>query len=163
MLIYYERMLISCRTGTSGSNLRQRPVPVTIIAWIEIVGGIVAQMIFVVASFVSPRHVAAVVESRVPFEVQTVLSEVGILIMITSGIGMLKGFNWARSIYFVWAGLALVRAVTLFHITPQQLIIFGVGCAKYAAFLYFLMRPDANRYFRGSAPSNSGYVHSSIN
>ena len=125
---------------------------VMIIAWIEIVGGIVAQIIFAAAWFVNPHHVVVVVQSKVPFEVQTVLSEIGILIMVSTAVGMLKGLNWARSIYLVWAGLALVRAVTLFQVTPQQLVIFVVGCAKYAAFLYFLMRPDANRYFRGNVP-----------
>ena len=137
---------------TIASDLRlKRPIPVTVIAWIEIVGGIVAQLVFAVASLVSLRHIATVVQSRVPFGVQTALSEIGILVMVTSGIGMLKGANWARSIYIAWAGLALVRAVTLFQVTPQQLMIFIVGCAKYAAFIYFLMRPDANRYFQATA------------
>ena len=133
-------------------NIRilERPIPVTVIAWIEIVGGIVAQLVFAVASFVNPRHIAAMVQSRVPFGVQTALSEIGILVMLTSGIGMLKGANWARSIYIIWAGLALVRSVTLFQVTPQQLVILVVGCAKYAAFIYFLTRPAANRYFQGN-------------
>ena len=129
----------------------QRPIPVSVIAWVEIVGGIVAQLVFAAALFANRRPIGAMVQSRVPFGVQTAFSEMGILIMVASGIGMLRGVNWARSIYIIWAGLALVRTVTLFQVTPQQLIIFVVGCVKYAAFLYFLMRADANRYFGGTA------------
>ena len=114
-------------------------------------GGIAAQLVFAVASFANPNHIATVVQSKVPFGVQTALSEIGILVMVVSGIGMLKGANWARFIYIVWASLALVRAVTLFQVTPQQLMILIVGCAKYAACIYFLMRADANRYFQATA------------
>lgn len=129
----------------------KRPIPVTVIAWIEIVGGIVAQLAFAFASFANPDHIAPVVHSKIPLETQIAVSEVGVLVMLTSGIGMLMGQNWARYVYILWAGLALVRALVLFQITPQQLIIFVVGCAKYGVFLYFLMRRDANRYFRGDA------------
>jgi len=71
----------------------QRPIPVSVIAWVEIVGGIVAQLVFAAALFANPRHIGAMVQSRVPFGVQTAFSEIGIFIMVASGIGILQGVS----------------------------------------------------------------------
>jgi hypothetical protein len=44
----------------------RRPIPVSVRAWVEIVGGIVAQLVFAAALFANPRHIAVMVQSRVP-------------------------------------------------------------------------------------------------
>jgi hypothetical protein len=70
--------------------------------------------------------------------------------MLAAGVGLLKGANWPRYLYITWGLLSLVQVLVLFHVGPGQISLFILGVIKFAVFVYFLMRTDADAYFRGA-------------
>ncbi len=66
-----------------------------------------------------------------------------------------KGANWARIVYTVFAGLGIV--INLFGLVGSQpivlLLLTLVSLVLSIAILYFLFRPDSNRYFSGQRPA----------
>ena len=59
---------------------------------------------------------------------------------------MLRGSNWARWLLIVWLGYHV--ALSVFH-APFELVVHSL---LFAAVLYFLFRPQATAYFRGTLP-----------
>lgn len=68
-----------------------------------------------------------------------------------------KGANWARIVYTVILGLGI--AFNLFGLLGAQLaiviVITVVSLALSVAILFFLYRPDSNRYFKADQTSSS--------
>jgi hypothetical protein len=79
-----------------------------------------------------------------PIQVDFLLVEFVRLIAVVSGIFMLRGRNWARWLALAWIAFHVV--VGALHSLPQ-LAIHALFCAILA---YFLLRPDAARYFRAA-------------
>lgn len=111
----------------------RRPVAVTIIACVYLAAGALGFAYHFTELFGGggPRQDAVWVEA----------SEVLALI---AGAFLLRGRNWARWLAVAWMGLHVV--VSAFHSVGQ--------CAVHALFLaliaWFLFRPPAAEYFRGS-------------
>src|SRR5262245_48865316 len=77
-----------------------RPKSVTVIAWILIaMGGI--SLIAPTVMIDNPDTRALMSKSPVPVPVQYAMTYVGLLIMVASGIAMLKRRNWGRWLYVV--------------------------------------------------------------
>jgi hypothetical protein len=70
----------------------------------------------------------------------------GALVSIVSGIGMLKGQNWARLLYVVWSAIGLLIGLLTSPMEPA----FLLGPTILAVIATILFRPEANQYFRAS-------------
>lgn len=66
------------------------------------------------------------------------------LLAIICGTFMLRGHNWARWLALAWIAFHVV--LSAFH-SWGQFAIHGLFCAVIA---WFLFRPEAARYFRGT-------------
>ncbi len=67
----------------------------------------------------------------------------GLLVLIVSGIFMLQGRNWARTLYVAWQGVAsLIMLVT----SPMKSALIP-GLVVFLVFAFFLFRSKANEFF----------------
>ena len=122
-----------------------RPTSVTVISWILIVmGGI--SLITCTLMLNNPMAKELMARNPLPLSVQYAMMYVGLLVMITSGLAMLKGQNWARLLYVVWSALGFLIGVAT---SPMKTAMIP-GLVVYLVFVFFLFRPKANQYFTGS-------------
>ena len=81
--------------------------------------------------------------AKTPIVVQYLFRFVGIAIVITSGIAMLKGKNWARFLYLGWGVIGIVidtvSTPSISYVIPQILIYIMI-CIN-------LLTPKATGYF----------------
>ena len=111
--------------------MNQRPLPVTLIAWLLIVTGV----------FGGAMHIRDLVSQR-----SLHLADLGIplasLLAAVCGVFLLRGHHWAR--WFAVAWMAFHVAISLFD-SWQKVAVHVVLLALFA---YFLFREDAKAYFR---------------
>jgi len=133
--------------------MRTRPTSITVIAWILILmGGIsLVGLAFVTNMGMLDNPVARELMSKnpIPVPVQYAMTYAASLIMLVSGVAMLKGQNWGRWLYVVGTAVgALIGIMT----SPMKETMIP-GFVVFVVFTFFLFRPKANEYFsdRGSA------------
>ena len=111
--------------------MHERPLAVTIIAWIYILAGGVG-----FAAHLSEFRIA-----QTAF-VETGLIELVRLLAVLAGVFMLRGHNWARWLALAWIGFHVI--LSAFH-TIFELGMHILFCIIIA---YLLFRPAAQMYFR---------------
>ena len=121
-----------------GSVKQQRPMSVTVIAWWNIVFGtvgVIMQLYFVVAR-----------SNYIIFDflniVRIVIGGLLGLFVVASGIAMLKGFIWGRSLY-----IAASLFSVLFSLATSNQKNWIVGIPVFLIITFFLFRPAATAYF----------------
>ena len=127
--------------------MKVRPTSVTVIALFLSVTGVIA--LFVSGLLLYRGH-SLVPPGPLPAPLWHFMMFAGLLLTIVSGIGMLKGQNWARLLYVAWTGIDILAILA---ISPMSLGMI----AKVGVFLltvFFLFRPKANKYFRATEPAN---------
>jgi hypothetical protein len=126
-----------------------RPVSVAIIAWILVaLGGI--SIVTTSLMLNNPTVTDIMSKSPIPIPIQYVIAYFGMLVMIVSGIGMLKGFNWARFLYVIWSIIGLAISIAT---SPMKAGMIP-GVVFFVVVVFFLFRPAANRYFTKSESSH---------
>ena len=113
--------------------MNKRPFSVTIIAWIYAVAGVVG-LAYHAKEFKLAR----------PFEDDAAWVCLVRLLAIVAGAFMLRGRNWARWLSIAW--MAWHVYLSVFH-PLSELIMHSVLLVVFA---FFLFRPRASAYFRGS-------------
>lgn len=122
-----------------------RPVSVTVVAWIIIALGIEA-LVGLFSSFVRVA-LASVIDSSISISVAAEIGALFQVAIIVFAAFMLKGANWARIAYVVLAILIILALIpqVLRHATLTLTFIWTI--ARTAVFCFFLFRADANTYF----------------
>lgn len=110
-------------------NRGKRPAPVTILARVYIAVGVIG----FAYHFTELRA----------FEYDVVWIELTEFLAIVCGAFMLRGHNWARWLALAWMVFHAILSV------PNWREV-GVHCLFCAVIGWFLFRPEAARYFRGS-------------
>jgi hypothetical protein len=119
--------------------MTKRPLSITVISWIFIAFGGIALLI---ALLPLADSAAAQRITENPFEFW--LIQVTQILAVLCGVFMLYGFNWARWLLVVWVGYHLILSVM--H-SPLELLLHSL---LFAVVLYFVFRPQASAYFRGT-------------
>ncbi len=131
-------------------EMKKRPTSITVIAWILIaMGGI--SLITSAIMINNPVARDLMSKSPIPIPVQYVMSYVGLLIMIVSGVAMLKGFNWARFLYAIWIVIGFVVGIATSPMKAAMipgLVVFGVSA-------FILFRPKASAFFSTLEPPSN--------
>jgi hypothetical protein len=121
----------STGSATDSLNAMKRPLPVTIIACLFIVAGLVGLV----------YHL-----SESPLDHWIVLVSIVRIIAVVGGVSLLMGHNWARWLMLAW--LAFHAVVSAFHslseFMPHVVLLMIVG--------YVLLGSPSSKYFR-STPS----------
>ena len=127
--------------------MRKRPIALTIIGWMLIVMGIFA-VFGTSANLKDPQVIEYMRQSPLPLSFQYAILAVGVMIMTFSGLGILKGKNWARLLYVGWGLFSFLMSLAIG--TMQASMIPGL--IFFLVIAYFLFRQDAHSYF--SPPEN---------
>jgi nicotinamide riboside transporter PnuC len=114
-------------------SAEKRPLPVTILGWVYIVVGTTG-FAYHFTDF----------QARNRFRYDDFWIELVRFLAIICGAFMLRGHNWARWLAVAWIVFHVI--LSAFH-TVRELAIHCLFCA---VIVWFLFRPEAARYFRGS-------------
>ena len=118
--------------------MHKRPTSITVISWIFIAFGSIV-LLFGLLPSVDTTVAQRIAELRGHWIVH-----VSRMVAVLCGVFMLYGFNWARWLLVVWLGFHII--VSALH-SPLQLLVHTL---LFAVVLYFLFRPQASAYFRGT-------------
>jgi hypothetical protein len=125
--------------------MNERPLSVTIIAWLLIVFAALSA-VTIPFSLGNPMARELMAKSMVPIPAQYFMIFAGLLVSILSGIFMLKGANWARMLYIIWSALGFLFSLIT---SPAKLVIIP-GFLVYLIVVFFLLRPKATAFFTGT-------------
>lgn len=135
--------------NNKGKEMQKRPVSITIIAWILIVlGGI--SVISTTMMSNNPIVLDAMHRSPLPIPLQWAMTYAGVLVMIVSGIGFLKGRNWSRYLYLIWS---IVGFAIGFATSPMKTAMIP-GFVFFLVVAAILFLPKSSAYFL--QPTSSG-------
>jgi hypothetical protein len=111
----------------------------------------VISLITTTAALNNPMAKELMKRSPIPLPIQYAVLFVGLLVMIISGVAMLKALNWGRLLYVIWsaAGFAITFATS-----PMKIAMIP-GFLLYLVVVFFLFRPKANQFFAGTYTQNS--------
>lgn len=116
----------------------KRPRSITIISWIFIAFGSIGFL----ASLLP--YVDAPAAQRIAYLNAHWMVHVARALAVICGVFMLYGFNWARWLLVVWIAFHVI--ISALH-SPFELLVHSF---LFAVVLYFLFRPQASAYFRGT-------------
>ena len=120
----------------------KRPTSVTVIAWFLIVIALIS-LATSYKALDNPISQELMAKSLLPISVQYVMMFVGLTISLASGVAMLKGMNWGRTLYVVWSAIGFV--ITLVT-SPIKFAVIP-GAVLFAVIVFFLYRAKATAYF----------------
>ena len=121
--------------------MRKRPRSITIISWLFIALGSIGLIVGLL-----PRVDITAAQRLAELKTHWYV-HVSRMAAVLSGVLMLYGFNWGRWLLVAW--LAFHVIVGFLH-SPFQLLTHSLFLALG---LYFLFRPPASAYFRGTKAS----------
>jgi hypothetical protein len=113
--------------------MSKRPLAVIIIGFVFIATGVLA-----LAYHLSQYH------GHHPFQFDIVEIAIVEILAIVAGAFLLRGSNWARWLAIAWIGAHVILSV--FH-PLRELAVHGL---LFVIITYFLVRPEANRFFRSA-------------
>ena len=112
------------------SNMKKRPLSVTIIGWLFILVGTIG-FLYHANELRSPRR----------FGSELIWVCVLRLVAIVSGVFLLRGSNWARWVLLIWmayhVGLGVLHSWS--DVLTHSLLLIVIA--------FFLLRPQASAYF----------------
>lgn len=123
--------------------MQKRPRSITVIAWILIIVAGISLLKTSTISLNNPVLREVMGRSPIPVSLQYIIMYSGMFIYLISGFAMLKGKDWARSLYVIWSVISLVIGIAT--TTMKSGMIPGV--LGFLIITFFLFRPRANEYF----------------
>ena len=127
--------------------MRTRPTSITVIAWILILMGgislVTTTLVINSAVIDNPAVQELMGKSPIPVPVQHAMTYIGLLVMLISGVAMLKGQNWGRWLYVVGTALGFLIGILTSPIKEAMI----PGFVVFVVVTFFLFRPKANQYF----------------
>ena len=127
-----------------------RPKSITVVAWILVVLGTVPG-IATLFTLNNPVFIEQMNKGNFPVSLQIALGIIGYLILLVSGIFILRAKNWARWLYTGWGAIGVVA--TPFNIGISLILL--PGTIKYLIIVYFLFTKKANIYFKNAQAEES--------
>jgi hypothetical protein len=113
--------------------VRKRPLSVTLLGCLFIAAGVTG-LVYHLTDF----------RGQHPFQNDIIWVSLVRLLAIVGGVFMFFGANWARWLILTWVAYHVV--LSGFHSVSE----FATHALLFAVVAYFLFRPDAVEYFRGS-------------
>lgn len=123
--------------------MTKRPLAVTIISWFLVIGGVIS-VFSITFSLNNPMAKEMMSKSLLPLPVQVAMMFAGMVVSFSSGIAMLKGKRWGRTLYVAWSAVGF--AVSL--VTSPMRVMLIPAILVFGIIVYFLFRPNANEYFK---------------
>jgi hypothetical protein len=124
-----------------------RPTSITVVAWILIVLGAISLITTLMLN--NPQVAEVMSKSPIPISAQYAMTYASLLVMLISGIAMLRQQNWGRWLYVIGTALGFLAGV----LTSPMKEAMIPGLVVFAVVTFFLFRPKANAYFSGTEPA----------
>jgi cytochrome b561 len=99
-----------------------------------------------IVSFNNPIVKEIMSKNRIPINIQYVMMYAGLLVMLVSGVAMLKGQNWARLLYICWSIIGFIIGIAT---SPMKAAMIP-GIIVFLVIVFFLFRPKANEFFKAT-------------
>jgi len=128
-----------------------RPKSVTVVCWILIVMGAIS-LITSTLNHDNPMVKDLMAKSPIPVTLQYIMTYVGLIIMLTCGVSMLKRQNWARILYVCWSIFGFIVGIAT---SPMKAVMIP-GIIVFLILVFFLFRPKANEFFKASETTVNG-------
>lgn len=146
-LQYHSPGTVVCPCGhtteLADERVNKRPTSVTIISWILIAtSGI--YLIVITATISSPIVRKIMGLSSIPFPINVVMNYVGSIIILLSGIAMLKGHRWARVLFVIWSLIGFVIGLFTTPVTATAVIL---NVSLLSIIIFFLFSAKADDFF----------------
>jgi hypothetical protein len=128
--------------------MQTRPTSITVIAWILILmGGIslVTTTLMMDTVMNNPAARELLSKSAISVPVQYAMTYAGLLVMLVSGVAILKGQNWGRWLYVIGTVLGFLIGIMTSPLKEAMI----PGFIVFVVVTFFLFRPNANKYFSG--------------
>lgn len=122
--------------------MAKRPTSISVISWYFILGGGIS-LITTTAMINNPMVQDWMAQNPIPIPVQYAMNYIGLLVMIVSGVAMLKGANWARYLFAIWTLVVSVPGI----VTSGMKAISIPGFVVFLVIAFFLFRPKATAFF----------------
>ena len=129
--------------------MMKRPTSVSIIAWFLIATSLIS-VITSYSSLDNPIAQELMAKNLLPLSVQYVMLYFGLAISVASGVAMLKGWNWGRTLYVAWSVFGLVIGLVT---SPMKLVLIPSAIVL-AIIVFFLYRPKVNAFFSSRQAAN---------
>ncbi|MDR2637422.1 MAG: hypothetical protein LBB55_03710 [Zoogloeaceae bacterium] len=129
----------------------ERPTSVSVIALILIATSSLSLYAYT-ANINDPMARDLMAQNPLPVSLQFAMVCAGLLAGVVSGIAMLKGRNWARTLYLFLGAIVFVIGMLT---SPMKMALIP-GAVFFVIVVFFLFRPAANAYFskRNHAPQS---------
>ena len=122
--------------------MKVRPKSITIISWFLIITSGIS-IIPMVLNYNNPEIIKIAQLSVIPLMVQYVITAIGLIVIVSSAVLMLKNKNIGRILYVGWTFVSLF--IGLFNSPVKTMMIPGL--VLFLIITFFLFRPKANEYF----------------
>lgn len=120
----------------------KRPTSVSVIAWFLIVTSLISLAVSY-KGLDNPIAQELMAKNLLPISIQYVMLFAGLVISLASGVAMLKGLNWGRTVYVVWSMIGFVITLAT---SPIKIAVVP-GALIFAIIVFFLYRPKSTAYF----------------
>lgn len=127
--------------------MNKRPLSITLICWYLIISETI-YLISIPFSLNNPDVRKLMEASAMPLIMQYVMMGIGLFIIFSSSIAMLKGKNWARILYVTWSIIGFTLSVA----TAAVKTVIIPGIIIFLIIAFFLFRPKADEYFKTDLP-----------
>jgi hypothetical protein len=122
--------------------MEKRPLSLTIIAWLLIVGGIFG--LYTAATLASNATMVRMLEeTHTSIEFQRIIVIINAVVSFAAAYGIFNGLPWSRVFLTGWSIVSLAIG---FFTSPIRSVIF-LSVILTGVFTYFLFRAAANRWF----------------
>lgn len=126
--------------------MKKRPVSISIVSWWLIIS-VGVSLLAIPSALKNSISQELMQKSIMPISIQYVLLFAGFIVVIISGIGMLRGHNWARFLYLGWMVMNyIINLIT----SPMKAMLFPT-LVIYLVIFFILFRPKATEFFTESA------------
>ena len=125
----------------------ERPISVTVIAWI-IIAFALESLVGVLFRFaVEPTKEVPVLGPMHSPAILLLVASALVFFYIALAIFMLRGADWARIIYLWVTGLLAFGSLLALVRETQPVALIATNVAKFAVIAFFLCRKEANAFF----------------
>lgn len=120
----------------------KRPLSLTIIAWIMVIGGVFGlYSSLTIGSNDLARQI--IEESGGSIFVQQVAGVIGCIVSLACAYGIFKGQPWSRVLYVAWGVIGIIVS----YLSAPIISAIVVSALFVAVISFFLFRPAADRWF----------------
>jgi hypothetical protein len=122
--------------------MTKRPISITIVGWLLVVSSVLS-LLSMWMTYSDPAVQAGMERTGNTPALPIAIGVLGAIVTVIAAYGILKGMNWGRLLYALWAVIGILAALFMGPLGAATL----VGVVLVLVLLFFLFRPAADAWF----------------